>query len=214
MPVAILPIRQIVSRKMIFLSCISNFNDLPFWRKIVIIQNKYAIIDMQFGNWEFYICLIFEYLCVELFQSNASGTTTVRTIVNSTTSPIFVTEIKDPCAKLNCTQGAQCVRSRDGSKASCECLESCPNLGDHEGSSPVCGTDGTDYPSLCELNKAACAKGVNITVAFQGKCGKYFSFDCNTKHLYFASLRVISCRIPNRVSKFRLHRKSKIPKKY
>ncbi|XP_050484807.1 agrin-like isoform X6 [Bombus huntii] len=87
-------------------------------------------------------------------------------------------EIKDPCAKLNCTQGAQCVRSRDGSKASCECLESCPNLGDHEGSSPVCGTDGTDYPSLCELNKAACAKGVNITVAFQGKCDPCGNVEC------------------------------------
>ncbi|CAD1479133.1 unnamed protein product, partial [Heterotrigona itama] len=78
--------------------------------------------------------------------------------------------IPDPCAKQNCTQGAQCVRSRDGKEATCECLESCPNLGDHEGSSPVCGTDGTDYPSLCELNRAACAKGANITVAFQGKC--------------------------------------------
>lgn len=83
-----------------------------------------------------------------------------------------VTEIKDPCTKLNCSQGSQCVRSRDGSEASCECLESCPSLGDHEGSSPVCGTDGTDYPSLCEMNRAACAKGANITMAFQGKCGE------------------------------------------
>lgn len=89
--------------------------------------------------------------------------------------PYFsVTEIKDPCTKLNCSQGSQCVRSRDGSEASCECLESCPSLGDHEGSSPVCGTDGTDYPSLCEMNRAACAKGANITMAFQGKCGEYW----------------------------------------
>lgn len=85
-----------------------------------------------------------------------------------------VTEIKDPCTKLNCSQGSQCVRSRDGSEASCECLESCPSLGDHEGSSPVCGTDGADYPSLCEMNRAACAKGANITMAFQGKCGEYW----------------------------------------
>lgn len=66
------------------------------------------------------------------------------------------------------------MRSRDGSEASCECLESCPSLGDHEGSSPVCGTDGADYPSLCEMNRAACAKGANITMAFQGKCGEYW----------------------------------------
>ncbi|KAL6259625.1 hypothetical protein P5V15_009541 [Pogonomyrmex californicus] len=82
------------------------------------------------------------------------------------------TEIKDPCEKLNCSQGSQCVRSRDGKEATCQCLESCPNLGDHEGSGPVCGTDGIDYPTLCDLNRAACAKGANITVAFRGKCGK------------------------------------------
>ncbi|XP_076277738.1 agrin-like isoform X5 [Lasioglossum baleicum] len=87
-------------------------------------------------------------------------------------------EIKDPCAKLNCTLGSQCVRSRDGTEASCECLESCPNLGDHEGSGPVCGTDGIDYPSLCELNRVACAKGANITVAFQGKCDPCGNVEC------------------------------------
>ncbi|XP_012134938.1 agrin isoform X3 [Megachile rotundata] len=87
-------------------------------------------------------------------------------------------KIKDPCTKLNCTQGSQCVRSRDGTEATCECLESCPNLGDHEGSGPVCGTDGIDYPSLCELNRAACAKGANITVAFQGKCDPCGNVKC------------------------------------
>nr|XP_033325096.1 agrin-like isoform X2 [Megalopta genalis] len=87
-------------------------------------------------------------------------------------------EIKDPCAKLNCTLGSQCVRSRDGTEASCECLESCPNLGDHEGSGPVCGTDWIDYPSLCELNREACAKGANITVAFQGKCDPCRNVEC------------------------------------
>lgn len=30
---------------------------------------------MQFGNWEIYIRLMFEYLLVELFQSNANGIT-------------------------------------------------------------------------------------------------------------------------------------------
>ncbi|XP_025268706.1 agrin isoform X5 [Camponotus floridanus] len=87
-------------------------------------------------------------------------------------------EIKDPCLKLNCSQGLQCVRTRDGKEASCECLESCPNLGDHEGSGPVCGTDGIDYPTLCDLNRVACAKGANITVAFRGKCDPCGNVEC------------------------------------
>ncbi|XP_066597691.1 agrin-like isoform X2 [Prorops nasuta] len=87
-------------------------------------------------------------------------------------------KIKDPCKKLNCSQGSQCVRSRDGTEASCECIESCPNLGDHEGSGPVCGTDGVDYPSLCDLNRIACTKGANITVAFQGKCDPCAGVEC------------------------------------
>lgn len=85
---------------------------------------------------------------------------------------MYVAETKDPCAKLNCTQGARCVRSRDGTEAECKCTESCPNLGDHEGSGPVCGSDGVDYASLCHLNKVACTQGINITVVFPGKCGK------------------------------------------
>ncbi|XP_029165671.1 agrin-like isoform X4 [Nylanderia fulva] len=91
---------------------------------------------------------------------------------------VFPKEIKDPCTKLNCSQGSQCVRSRDGKEATCECLESCPNLGDHEGSGPVCGTDGIDYPTLCDLNRVACAKGANITVAFRGKCDPCGSVEC------------------------------------
>ncbi|KAL0132239.1 hypothetical protein PUN28_000198 [Cardiocondyla obscurior] len=87
-------------------------------------------------------------------------------------------EIKDPCEKLNCSQGSQCVRSRDGKEATCQCLEFCPNLGDHEGSGPVCGTDGIDYPTLCDLNRAACEKGANITVAFRGKCDPCGSIEC------------------------------------
>ncbi|KOC64151.1 Agrin, partial [Habropoda laboriosa] len=85
---------------------------------------------------------------------------------------------KDPCTKLNCTQGSQCVRSRDGREASCECLESCPNLGDHEGSNPVCGTDAVDYQSLCELNRAACTNNTNISVAFHGKCDPCGNVEC------------------------------------
>ncbi|XP_048504803.1 agrin-like isoform X3 [Athalia rosae] len=87
-------------------------------------------------------------------------------------------EITDPCAKLNCSQGAQCVRTRDGTEAKCECSVSCPSLGDHQGASPVCGSDGIDYPNLCELNRAACTRGLNITVAFRGKCDPCAGVEC------------------------------------
>lgn len=86
---------------------------------------------------------------------------------------LFVSEIKDPCQNFNCTFGAECVRSKDGTKASCECIKTCPNFGDHESSAPVCGTDGVDYSSICEFNKIICGKSANITVAFRGKCGRY-----------------------------------------
>ncbi|EGI60511.1 Agrin [Acromyrmex echinatior] len=110
-------------------------------------------------------------------------------------SVLSFAEIKDPCEKLNCSQGSQCVRSRDGKEATCQCLESCPNLGDHEGSGPVCGTDGIDYPTLCDLNRAACEKGANITVAFRGKCDPCGGIECSKPEVcQLDSLRQPVCR--------------------
>ncbi|XP_014210808.1 agrin-like [Copidosoma floridanum] len=89
-----------------------------------------------------------------------------------------VCEKPDPCDKLNCTLGSQCVRSKDGTEARCECMESCPNFGDHEGAGPVCGSDGADYPSLCDLNRVACSKSANISIAFRGKCDPCSGVQC------------------------------------
>ncbi|XP_063988632.1 agrin-like isoform X5 [Diachasmimorpha longicaudata] len=84
-------------------------------------------------------------------------------------------EIKDPCHGVNCTLGAECVRSANGTKGSCECVKSCPNAGERDA---VCGTDGIDYPSICALNQFVCEKGVNVTVEFKGKCDPCGSLDC------------------------------------
>ncbi|KOX73004.1 Agrin [Melipona quadrifasciata] len=125
------------------------------------------------------ICIIQSNVYISSAPTATSTSTGSHHILSLKSYIVFEAfKIPDPCTKQNCTQGAQCVRSRDGKEATCECLESCPNLGDHEGSSPVCGTDGTDYPSLCELNRAACAKGANITVAFQGKCDPCGNVEC------------------------------------
>ncbi|XP_043286401.1 agrin-like isoform X3 [Venturia canescens] len=104
-------------------------------------------------------------------------------------------ELKDPCNKLNCSQGSQCVRSRDGTEAKCECLESCPSLGDHEGSGPVCGTDGIDYPTVCDLNRSACARGANVSVAFRGKCDPCGNVECSEPEVcQLDSSRQPACR--------------------
>lgn len=62
--------------------------------------------------------------------------------------------------------------SSDGRYATCQCPTHCPNYGDHSKSRPVCGTNGQDYPDLCTLRMDACSSNSNITVKYEGKCGK------------------------------------------
>jgi coxsackievirus/adenovirus receptor len=90
----------------------------------------------------------------------------------STCCYIFPTELKDPCRDKKCPYGARCVASIDGLTATCECPTRCPAYGDHTGSRPVCGSDGTDYKDQCELRRAACAANREVAVRFHGKCGE------------------------------------------
>ena len=50
----------------------------------------------------------------------------------------------------------------------------CSSYGDSVGSRPVCGSDGRDYPNMCELHKSSCLANRMIDVKFQGACGKYY----------------------------------------
>ncbi|KAK6622158.1 hypothetical protein RUM44_001965 [Polyplax serrata] len=91
---------------------------------------------------------------------------------------VFPTEQEDPCKDRKCPFGARCVPSMDGKTAECKCPESCPSLGDHVGSRPVCGSDGLDYRDSCELKRSACLSSTEIAVKYQGKCDPCENIQC------------------------------------
>ena len=96
-------------------------------------------------------------------------------LVITTTNGCYVypPDVKDPCKDKECSFGAQCVPSIDGLTARCQCPQRCDSYGDSVGSKPVCGTDGHDYPTQCEMRKAACSEMKDIGVKYFGKCGEY-----------------------------------------
>ncbi|XP_067139294.1 agrin-like isoform X3 [Centruroides vittatus] len=86
--------------------------------------------------------------------------------------------MKDPCQTKECNYGAQCRPSLDGRTAECVCPAKCATYGDSRGSRPVCGTDGKDYPNVCELRRTACREMRNVQVKFQGKCDPCEGVEC------------------------------------
>ncbi|XP_022661641.1 agrin-like isoform X4 [Varroa destructor] len=84
----------------------------------------------------------------------------------------------DPCAEKECQFGAECKVRLDGKSAECVCPERCTSYGDSKGSRPVCGSDGKDYPSVCELRRTACKEMREISVKYQGSCDPCQSVKC------------------------------------
>ncbi|XP_051515917.1 agrin-like isoform X3 [Myxocyprinus asiaticus] len=74
--------------------------------------------------------------------------------------------LRDPCSEVTCSFGSTCIQSSDGLSAKCMCPLTCENVPKHV----VCGSDGLDYQSECELNMKACATQKNICVHHQGRC--------------------------------------------
>uniref|UniRef100_A0A673LJM2 Agrin n=1 Tax=Sinocyclocheilus rhinocerous TaxID=307959 RepID=A0A673LJM2_9TELE len=80
--------------------------------------------------------------------------------------PCGESNLKDPCSEVTCSFGSTCIQSSDGLSAKCMCPLSCENVPKHV----VCGSDGLDYQSECELHMKACATQKNIRVHHQGRC--------------------------------------------
>lgn len=90
---------------------------------------------------------------------------------------LFFSFCLDPCADIKCAFGATCVvqnSNQTGRNGKCVCSQQCStNI------SNVCGTDEKTYDNVCILRKGACMQQKNISVAYNGTCGKYcmsFSF--------------------------------------
>ena len=91
----------------------------------------------------------------------------------------------NPCTSKSCKFGAECMPSQDGLTARCQCPSECPNYGDSQGGRPVCGSNGVDYPNMCELRKESCTSMKNIRVKYYGKCGKSrFPLFCFIYHTF------------------------------
>ncbi|XP_058160685.1 LOW QUALITY PROTEIN: agrin [Dasypus novemcinctus] len=73
---------------------------------------------------------------------------------------------RDPCSNVTCSFGSTCVPAADGQSAVCLCPTTCQ--GAPEGT--VCGSDGTDYPSECQLLRHACARQERLFKKFDGAC--------------------------------------------
>lgn len=80
--------------------------------------------------------------------------------------------VTDPCESLSCPYQAWCVPTSDGKAGRCICRKECYDVGDSTDKVNLCGTDGKDYTSMCELRRAACKNMINIEIKYRGKCGR------------------------------------------
>ncbi|KAM6976940.1 agrin-like [Aplochiton taeniatus] len=74
--------------------------------------------------------------------------------------------LKDPCSEVTCSYGSTCAQSSDGLSAKCMCPLSCQGVA----TETVCGSDGRDYSSECELHRQACQSQKNVRLQRQGPC--------------------------------------------
>ncbi|GFR62627.1 agrin [Elysia marginata] len=81
-------------------------------------------------------------------------------------------EAPTSCDDVTCLHGATCRESQHG--PTCECDLMCETTRARHGSGShhdtVCGTDGQNYGSECQLKVFACRMGQHIAVDHRGAC--------------------------------------------
>ncbi|XP_066971041.1 LOW QUALITY PROTEIN: agrin-like [Macrobrachium rosenbergii] len=97
-------------------------------------------------------------------------------------------EIRNPCHGRKCHHGAICVLTNDGRSARCECPIDCHQYGGMTGPGAptmnfVCGSDGKNYDSECQLRRHACRTQKHLEVRFPGKCDPCEDISCPERQI-------------------------------
>lgn len=74
----------------------------------------------------------------------------------------------DPCDGMHCRPGAECIVG-GGGEPECRCRSHCQK---DDSRRTVCGSDGTDYSSECELARTSCLLEQDVKVRYVGMCGE------------------------------------------
>lgn len=95
---------------------------------------------------------------------------TAEVLRTTTSKPI------DPCSLVSCSHGAVCV-SDDGITVRCQCPT--VHCSDADRQTIVCGSDGNEYGSNCEMKAASCREQRHIAKKYDGHCDSCHGKQCN-----------------------------------
>ncbi|XP_077989128.1 follistatin-A-like isoform X2 [Glandiceps talaboti] len=74
--------------------------------------------------------------------------------------------LSETCDGVDCPKGKTCKISKKG-RPRCVCSPDCSK---HRHRGQVCGSDGNTYQNECQMKKAVCRQGQNISIAYYGVC--------------------------------------------